>query len=108
MKSSMVSLLISSISLISAAPVVAQGVFGSSSIESCDDYVARAMSQVQMGTGCNFAGLRWSSNSVDHMNWCKRASAHDRGEENGERQKALVSCRGDIGVIRIPNPVERG
>ena len=37
------------------------------------------------------------------MNWCKRASAHDRGEENGERQKALVNCRGDIGVIRISN-----
>ena len=103
MKSSMLLLLMSSISLISAFPVLAQGVFGSSSIESCDDYVARAMSQVQMGTGCDFPGPRWSSNSVDHMNWCKRASPHDRGEENGERQKALVNCRGDIGVIRIPN-----
>ena len=37
------------------------------------------------------------------MNWCKRASSHDRGEENGERQKALVSCRGDLGMVRIPN-----
>jgi hypothetical protein len=103
MKSSTLLLLMSSISLISAFPVLAQNVFGSSSIESCDDYVARAMSQVQMGTRCNFAGLRWSSNSADHMNWCKRASAHDRGEENGQRQTALVNCRGDIGVIRIPN-----
>jgi hypothetical protein len=102
MKSAKLLLLMSSI-LTSAVPVLAQGVFGSSSIESCDDYVARAMSQVQMGTGCNFAGLRWSSNSADHMNWCKRASARDRGEENGERQKALVNCRGDIGVVRIPN-----
>lgn len=103
MKSLTLLLLMSSISLISAFPVLAQSVFGSSSIESCDDYVARAMSQVQMGTRCNFAGLRWSSNSADHMNWCKRASVHDRGEENGQRQKALVNCRGDIGVIRIPN-----
>jgi hypothetical protein len=103
MKSSMLLLLMSSIPLISAVPALAQTVFGSPSIESCDDYVARAMSQVQMGTGCNLAGLRWSSNSVDHMNWCKRASAHDRGDENGARQKALVNCRGDIGMIRIPN-----
>jgi hypothetical protein len=103
MKASMLLFLMSAISLLSAFPSLAQGVFGSSSIESCDDYVARAMSQVQMGTGCNFAGLRWSSNSADHINWCKRASAHDRGEENGERQETLVKCRGDIGVTRIPN-----
>src|SRR5580704_12701559 len=103
MKSSTLLLLMSSISLLSAFPGLAQGVFGSSSIESCDDYVARAMSQVQMGTGCNFGGLRWSSTSADHMNWCKRASAPERSEENGERQKALVNCRADIGVIRIPN-----
>jgi hypothetical protein len=108
MKSSTLLLLTSSISLTSAVPVLAQGVFGSSSIENCDDYVARAMSQVQMGTGCNFAGLRWSSNSADHMNWCKRSSALDRGEENGARQKALVSCRGDIGWVRIPNCYDYG
>jgi hypothetical protein len=106
MKSSTLLLLMSPIS-VTAVPALAQGVF-SSSIESCDDYVGRAMSQVQMGTGCNFVGLRWSSNSVDHMNWCKRASPHDRGEENGERQKALVNCRGDIGVIRIPNCFDYG
>ena len=103
MKLSTLLLLASSIPLISAVPALAQTVFGSSSIESCDDYVARAMSQVQMGTGCNFDGLRWSSNSADHMNWCKRATSHDRSEENGERQKALVNCRGDLGMVRIPN-----
>ena len=103
MKPSTHLLLLTSISLIPASPVLAQGAFGSSSIESCDDYVARAISQVQMSTGCNFSGLRWSSNSVDHMNWCKHASTHERGEENGERQKALVNCRGDIGGIHIPN-----
>ena len=103
MKLSTLVLVASSISSISAFPGLAQGVFGSSAIESCDDYVARAMSQVQMGTGCNFSGPSWSANPADHMSWCKRTSAHGRGEENAERQKALVSCRGDIGLIRIPN-----
>ena len=106
MKSSTLLLLMPLISWASTG--VAQGVFGSSSFESCDDYVARAMSQVQIGTGCNFSGLRWSSNSTDHMNWCKRVSPHDRGEENSARQKALVNCRGDLGVIRIPNCFDYG
>jgi hypothetical protein len=106
MKSATLLLLMPLISL--ASPGLAQGVFGSSSIESCDDYVARAMSQVQIGTSCNFSGLRWSSNSTDHMNWCKRVSPHDRDEENSARQMALVNCRGDLGVIRIPNCFDYG
>jgi hypothetical protein len=103
MKPSTLLFLMSSISLIWAFPGLAQGVFGSSSIESCDDYVARAMSQVQMGTGCNFAGPRWSGNSVEHISWCKRASPRNRGREYDERLKALVVCRGDIGGVPISN-----
>ena len=79
-----------------AYPALAQ--FGSLTIDSCDDYIARATSQVQIATGCNFGGPRWSPDSVEHMNWCKRASSKDRGREYDERRKALIGCRGYSGV----------
>ena len=47
---------VSAISLLWAYPVLAQ--FGSLAIDSCEDYVARATSQVQIATGCNFEGPR--------------------------------------------------
>src|SRR6476646_8590137 len=84
-----------------ATSAFAQGGFGPQPIDSCDEYVARAMSQVQMATGCNFAGPRWSRDPVEHTNWCKKASPRDRGREYGERQKTLLSCRGDSGVVPI-------
>jgi hypothetical protein len=77
--------------------------FGPLAIDNCADYVARAISQVQMATGCNFPGPRWSPNAVQHINWCKDASPRDRGQEYDERRKALVACRGDIGAIPISN-----
>jgi hypothetical protein len=102
MKSTMLTLLMSSISISAASPASAQGIFGAA-IDSCDDYVARAMSQVQMGTGCNFPGPRWSPKSGEHMNWCNRASPRERGLEDSERRKALIVCRGDLGVVPISN-----
>jgi hypothetical protein len=92
-----------SISLMAAYSASAQGTFGPLAIDSCSDYVARAMSQIQMGTGCNFSGPRWSLNSEEHRNWCNRAPPQDRGREYHERRKALVACRRDIGVVPITN-----
>jgi hypothetical protein len=92
-----------SLSLSAVTPVLAQGSFGSLSIESCPDYVARATSQVQMATGCNFPGSRWSMDPADHMAWCKASSPRDRGREDDERRKALGTCRGDFGAVPIKN-----
>ena len=92
-----------SISLMAAFSASAQGTFGPLAIDSCSDYVARTMSQIQMGTGCNFPSPRWSLNSEDHRNWCNRAPPQDRGREYNERRKALVACRRDIGVVPISN-----
>lgn len=77
--------------------------FGSLAIDSCDDYVSRAKSQVQLATGCGFAGPRWSLNSEEHKNWCTRASPKDRGREYSERGKALIDCRGDSGASPVAN-----
>src|SRR6476620_9318569 len=101
MKSTALTVVISSISLFAAAPALAQG--SHLEIDSCEDYVARATSQIQMATGCNFSGSRWDSDVVVQMNWCKGASPRDRGREDDERRKALVGCRGDFGVVPIKN-----
>ena len=58
MKSLFRLVVVSAISCPWAYPALAQ--FGSLAIDSCDDYVARATSQVQIATGCNFGGPRWS------------------------------------------------
>jgi hypothetical protein len=84
-----------------ASPALAQ--FQSTPIDSCDDYVSRTISQVQMATGCGFAGPRWSPDAGDHKNWCSRASSRDRGREYEERRKALTVCRGDSGLVKIAN-----
>lgn len=89
--------------LLIVPPAVAQVTLGPLAIDSCEDYVARASSQVQMATGCNFPGPRWSQDLVAHMTWCKDASARERGREDDERRKALVACRGDFGVVPIKN-----
>lgn len=103
MKSAVLTLLMSCFSLLAAFPASAQGTFGPLAIDSCTDYVARAMSQVQMGTGCNFQGPQWSPHATEHMNWCDDASPRDRGHEYNERRKALVVCRGDVSAIPISN-----
>lgn len=92
-----------SLSLSAVTPVLAQGSFVPLSIESCPDYVARTTSQVQMATGCSFAGGRWSMDAADHMAWCKAASPRERGREDDERRKALVTCRGNSGSVPIKN-----
>ena len=97
------SLSLSSLSLWATTPVFAQGSFGPVAIESCQDYVAKAISQVQMGTGCNFPGPRWSPDPATHMDWCKGASPRDRGREDDERRKTLMTCRGDFGAVPIAN-----
>ncbi len=94
---------LAALSFLTAAPAVAQGSFGPVAIESCQDYVAKAASQVQMATGCNFPGPRWSPDADAHMKWCKEASAKDRGREDDERRKTLVTCRGDFGSVPIKN-----
>jgi hypothetical protein len=101
MKSPSRLVVVSAVSLLWACPASAQ--FGSLAIDSCDDYVARATSQIQMATGCNFGGPQWSLDSVEHTNWCKRASPKDRGREYDERRKALIGCRGDGGEVPIAN-----
>ena len=45
-----------SISLMAAYSASAQGTFGPLAIDSCSDYLARAMSQIQMGTDLQFLG----------------------------------------------------
>src|SRR4029450_13296763 len=103
MKSGALALFVSSSLLLAASPASVQGTFGPLAIDNCTDYVARAVSQVQMGTGCNFPGPQWSRNAAEHMKWCKDASPRDRGREYNERRKALVACRGDFGASPISN-----
>ena len=103
MNSAVLAASIASIALLVSAPAFSQGAFGSLSIDSCPDYVARATSQVQMATGCSFPGPRWSVEPADHLAWCKGASPRDRGREDDERRKALGTCRGDFGAVPIKN-----
>jgi hypothetical protein len=99
MKLTAVAVVLSSLSLLAATPAFAQG--SPLKIESCADYVARAASQVQMATGCNFPGLRWSPDPAVQQTWCEGASPRDRGREDEERREALVTCRGDFGAVPI-------
>ena len=101
MKPAALTVAIASISLLVAAPAFAQG--SPLEIESCEDYAARATSQVQMATGCNFPGLRWNPDVTVQKTWCEGASARDRGREDEERREALVTCRGDFGAVPIKN-----
>ena len=103
MNSAVLAASLASIALLVSAPAFSQSAFGSLSIDSCPDYVARATSQVQMATGCSFTGSRWSAEPGDHTAWCKSASPRDRGREDEERRKALVTCRGDFGAVPIKN-----
>lgn len=103
MKSGVLALLVSFVPVSVASPASAQGIFGPLAIDNCSDYVARAMSQVEMGAGCNFPGPRWSPNRAEHISWCNTASPRARGEAYHERREALIRCRGDIGAIAISN-----
>lgn len=105
MKSAIFAVALSTLSFLAVTPAGAQvqGSFGAIPIQSCQDYVARAMSQAQMATGCSFPGARWSLDQASHMNWCKAASPRDRGREDEERREALLTCRGDFGAVPITN-----
>ena len=56
---------------------------------------------VQMATGCNSTGSRWSPDAAEHTNWCKKASPRDRGREYGERRKTLLSCAATVAQSRF-------
>ena len=101
MKFAALAVALSSLSLLPAIPAVAQGT--PLKIDNCEDYVARATSQVQMATGCNVSGIRWSPDVTVQKTWCEGASARDRGREDEERREALVICRGDFGAVPIKN-----
>ena len=91
---------VASLALLIAGPAFGQGTFGLT-IQNCSDYVARAMSQVQMASGCSVSGPSWSAEPADHAAWCKRASARERGREDEARRNALTTCRGDFGTVQI-------
>jgi hypothetical protein len=65
-------------------------------VANCNDYVARARSQVDLakslGSFCRFEGMRWSENLVQHMNWCNRNDSNKQALEDGERRKQLAEC----------------
>jgi hypothetical protein len=103
MKSTALTAVLSSLALLASTPAFAQGTFGPVAIDSCQEYVARATSQVQMAVGCNFPGTRWSPDPDVHTNWCKEASPRERGREDDERREALEGCRGDFGAVPIAN-----
>jgi len=43
--------------------------------------------------GCVFEGMRWSSNLVQHMNWCNRTPANRHEVEDAARRKELAACK---------------
>ncbi|MCF8534150.1 MAG: hypothetical protein K9G48_14170 [Reyranella sp.] len=103
MRSAVLTFILPVFLLVLAVPAMAQGSFGPQAIESCNDYVARAQSEVQMAKGCGFPGPRWSQDPAVHMKWCEQVSAKERGREDEERRTALVGCRGDSGPVKIKN-----
>ena len=69
----------------------------------CNEYVARAISQMQMGAGCNFTGARWAVNPTVLKSWCERASPVERADEDAARRQALATCTGRMGKIALDN-----
>jgi hypothetical protein len=69
----------------------------SAGINDCTEYVARALSQIDMA--CGQSGGRWTTSASQHMNWCVSASPQARANENNARLSALGlnGCRHDAG-----------
>ena len=63
-------------------------------INNCEDYVARAMSQInlQEAKSCGYSGPQWSRDNAMHLTWCRSAPAADRENEDYQRQTALAKC----------------
>ncbi len=43
-------------------------------------------------SSCTFEGMRWSSNVVQHENWCNRNPASRQATEDAARRKELAAC----------------
>ena len=73
------------------------GDFGAVPIRSCNEYVARSRTQLAIAESlasiCTFDGMRWSSNLVQHMNWCNRNQAARHEAEDAARRKELAACQ---------------
>ncbi len=69
---------------------------GNGSSESdCNDYAQQAVAQVKQAgdSNCEFEeSRRWSASPSRQYNWCQQASAGQRSEEIGERDKAIKQC----------------
>ena len=65
-------------------------------IKNCNEYTARSRTQVELAQSlasfCKFEGMRWSSNVVQHDNWCNRNSATQHETEDAARRKELAAC----------------
>jgi len=79
-----------------AALELCRGDIGAVPIANCNDYASRARSQVELaqalGTHCSFEGMRWSSNLVQHMNWCNRTTQENHEFEDAARRRQLAEC----------------
>lgn len=78
------------------ALVLCRGDTGLVPISNCNDYASRARSQVELSqaveASCRFEGMRWSSNLVQHMNWCNRTPRERHEFEDAERRRELAAC----------------
>ena len=78
------------------ALVICRGDFGAVPIKNCNEYSARSRSQVELAQSlpdCVFEGMRWSSNLVQHVNWCNRTPASRHEFEDAERRRELAACK---------------
>jgi hypothetical protein len=70
---------------------------GSVPIKNCREYAARSRSQVELAqsleSDCVFEGMRWSSNLVQHLNWCNRTPANRHELEDAARRRELAACK---------------
>jgi hypothetical protein len=74
-----------------------RGDFGAVPIANCNEYSARSRSQVELAqsleSSCTFEGMRWSSNLVQHLNWCNRTAKSRHEVEDAARRKELAACK---------------
>src|SRR5262249_38893819 len=70
-------------------------------IETCPEYAARGISQVQMAQGC-FQGPIWSPNIADHLNWCRGKTPQQMtSEDAGRRSELARGCRNNPVQVSI-------
>ena len=63
--------------------------------QACDEYANKAIEQFQKGVdrGCNFRGVRWHTNYIEHYRWCSSARPAARRRETRARRRALRLCK---------------